>query len=520
MDKRIGWEKEHISYISLLLVVFVIILVRSAWIFDDAYITLRTVDNLYHGYGLTWNIGERVQTFTHPLWLLVLAITYFLSENSYFLLITLSIVITSTTVILLLYKLASSTPHAIIGILMLLTSKAFIDFSTSGLENPLSHLIFTVFIIVFLYKSNSNYCLLFLMLTASLGMLNRMDLALLFIPALLYGIQKRHTRQDILFAILGMTPIIFWEIFSLLYYGFLFPNTAYAKLNTGIPVSSLANQGVLYLLNSISRDPATIGFIFTSVLISVIERDSRRMILASSFILYVLYIIRIGGDYMTGRFLSVIVCGAVALITSSKLFSHKQSFNMALIALALLNLATPKPPLLYNAGDSRDETGPMGIYNGVEDGRFSNYQQTGLLTLTITEAMPRMGWAYEGREAREKGYKVVDRGAIGAFGYYAGPDVHIVDWYGIGDPLLARLHVDDPNNWWIGHFYRSIPEGYLETLENGSIAIRDPNLATYYEKLTIVTQGKLFDANRLVEIWRFNTGYYQPLLDAYEATRQ
>ena len=190
-----------------------------------------------------------------------------------------------------------------------------------------------------------------------------------------------------------------------------------------------------------------------------------------------------------------------------------------LIALALLSLATPKPPLLYNAGDSRDEISPMGIYNGIEDGRLFNYQQTGLLTLTTGEAMPRMGWAYEGREVGERGDKVVDRGAVGAFGYYAGPSVHVVDWYGIGDPLLARLHVDDPNNWQIGHFYRSIPEGYLETLENDSIAIRNPNLATYYEKLTIVIRGKIFNVNRLVEIWRLNTGYYQPLLDAYESTR-
>ena len=32
-----------------------------------------------------------------------------------------------------------------------------------------------------------------------------------------------------------MLPLLAWELFSLLFYGFPFPNTYYAKLNTGIP---------------------------------------------------------------------------------------------------------------------------------------------------------------------------------------------------------------------------------------------------------------------------------------------
>ena len=43
------------------------------WLCDDAYISLRTVDNWVAGRGLRWNAFERVQSFTHPLWLLLLA---------------------------------------------------------------------------------------------------------------------------------------------------------------------------------------------------------------------------------------------------------------------------------------------------------------------------------------------------------------------------------------------------------------------------------------------------------------
>ena len=52
------------------LALFGVVLVRTAWLCDDAYINFRTVDNFLHGYGLRWNVAERVQTFTDPLWVL------------------------------------------------------------------------------------------------------------------------------------------------------------------------------------------------------------------------------------------------------------------------------------------------------------------------------------------------------------------------------------------------------------------------------------------------------------------
>jgi len=62
--------KKHIIVFALAFFFFV--MVKNAWLSDDAYITLRTVYNFIHGYGLTWNVGERVQTYTHPLWMFLL----------------------------------------------------------------------------------------------------------------------------------------------------------------------------------------------------------------------------------------------------------------------------------------------------------------------------------------------------------------------------------------------------------------------------------------------------------------
>jgi len=73
-------------------------------------------------------------------------------------------------------------------------------------------------------------------------------------------------------------------------------------------------------------------------------------------------------------------------------------------------------------------------------------------------------------------------------------------------PPLAR------RGWRIGHFTRAIPAGYVQTLATGQNQIRDPNLARYYDKLALVTRGRLFDGERLRTIWRFQRGEYDRLL--------
>ncbi|HAA75677.1 TPA: hypothetical protein DCE37_11200 [Candidatus Latescibacteria bacterium] len=56
-----------------LVVAYVAYTTHVTWLCDDAFITLRTVDNFLQGHGPTWNVVERVQCYTHPLWFLVLS---------------------------------------------------------------------------------------------------------------------------------------------------------------------------------------------------------------------------------------------------------------------------------------------------------------------------------------------------------------------------------------------------------------------------------------------------------------
>ena len=57
-----------VTSIAILVTLGVVII---GWISDDGYITARYAENLLHGRGPVFNVGESVQGYTHPLWLAV-----------------------------------------------------------------------------------------------------------------------------------------------------------------------------------------------------------------------------------------------------------------------------------------------------------------------------------------------------------------------------------------------------------------------------------------------------------------
>ncbi len=58
--------------IALAGALFLIVLIRTAWLSELSYLTLRTIEHAATGHGIRWNINERVQAFDHPLWMLLL----------------------------------------------------------------------------------------------------------------------------------------------------------------------------------------------------------------------------------------------------------------------------------------------------------------------------------------------------------------------------------------------------------------------------------------------------------------
>ncbi|MCU0520528.1 MAG: hypothetical protein MUF84_07550 [Anaerolineae bacterium] len=507
--------------IFLLLIAFLMLIIANAWLSDDAYITFRTVDNFIHGYGLTWNVPERVQTYTHPLWMLLLSGFYAVTREIYFTSILLSIAVSFAAAAVLALCVARGRMVAAVAVVAVCLSKAYIDYSTSGLENPLTHLILVGFIWAYTAEPLSTRRFLLLSTLAALGMVNRLDTGLLMLPALMYAYWEVRSRRSLMAGMLGLMPLVAWELFALFYYGSPVPNTALAKLNSGlIPSSDLYREGVIYLLNSFRVDPITLVAVGMGVLLPVVLRDWRKTPLALGVVLYVLYVVRVGGDFMSGRFLTAPFLQAVALVSLARRWPHRVPPWLPRLALLLmfvaLGVSAPYSPIRSQGSERADADARVWVRGRMTtDERANYYANTGLLVaLQRDMILPNHDWAAEGLQARESGSTVAIRGSVGFFGFFAGPDVHVVDLLGLGDPLLARLPVTDPD-WQIGHFGRRPPEGYLDSLSSGGNHIVDPNLAIYYGKLSSVIRGDLWARDRLREIWYLNTGAYDRYLDGY-----
>lgn len=501
-------QKTKISYpvmIAILLLMFVVLL-KTAWISDDAAITLRSVLNFLNGYGPNFNIDERVQAFTHPLWFLLLSLFSALSGNIFITTFALPIVISLLVIWLLLTRIALNLWIGLFAAAVLLLSKAYIDFSTSGLENPLSHLILLI-IVIFGLKSieapNKQNLLLCLLASAFLY-LSRPDLILLVAPFCLLVIYKNYQSPKQLFKVIliASIPAVIWTLFSLIYYGFPFPNTAYAKLGSGIPRAELAIQGGIYLLDSMSRDPITLATIFLGLFVGLRSGKTNAM-LALGGVLYLVYIVNVGGDFMSGRFLTTPLL--IAIILLSRIEFPVAAFGIIAISLMLLGIIKSGNTLF---GDlSFDEVGIP--ESGITDERGFYFQMTGLFT--ANESL------FENPEFKKNQRVVIIHGVIGFNGIFRGSSTHIIDIFGLSDPLLARLPAKYNKNWRIGHFRRQFPTGYLESVKQERNLLTDPVTKDFYEAIRIVTQAPLFSVERLNNIVRLNLGLVpQPDSDYYK----
>lgn len=481
---------------------FAAVVIRTAWVGEDAFITLRTIDNFINGFGLTWNINQRVQAYTHPLWMFVLSAAYIFTREPYYTTIALSILISLSSIYLLLSsrKLDASSASSVVIILAL--SKAFTDYSTSGLENPLSHFLLMLFLVLYLDQAEKpdNRKLVLLALTASFAGLNRLDLLLIFFPPLAFAIWRSRKSRIILPILAFIVPLAAWEVFSLLYYGFPFPNTAYAKLNVSIPKKDMIEQGIIYFLNSLSADPITLVMISSGVILGLRKSHSLK-ILSLSTALYLTYVTWAGGDFMSGRFFTVPLLASVFIIGLTVSGKHELIRGLFVIAI-VLGFMAPYPSILSTStyGSQIEERIDQ---NGIADERAYYYQKVGLLNHERNAHLPYHRWKQEGININGE-QAVVLRRTIGFFGYYAGPTVHIIDPLALSDPLLARLPCKD--DWRVGHYEREIPEGYYESLLADENLIEDEEIAALYDRLSIIVSQPVFSPGRVTEILSYNLG--------------
>jgi len=505
-----------------------LVVVRTAWLSEDAYFTYRCVDNWVHGFGARWNVLERVQVYTHPLWFGLMSALFFVTRDMTLSGFALGFVTTAATAWVLIRGLGRSWQGTVLALGCLIGSKAFTDYSTSGLENPLSHLLLLGFFAQFFALDTHADAdprtrerqLLTTSLIGGLLVCNRMDLGLMLIPALIYALwPPRLSLRRVLIIGLGFSPLIVWELISLIYYGFLVPNTAYAKLGASLPRELVVKNGVHYFKNSLDWDPLTLVCIalVTGVCLAQLRRRPRQACAALGVLLYLGYVLNIGGGYMSGRFFSAPLAVAAGLIASQPKPS-RPVFVVAALAILGLTFKAPAPTVL--AGKDYDHK-TLGSDGKIDDERGYRHIFAGLISERETEFLANSSWYLRGERDKAKAEAndkivVATQNNGGYMGYAAGPFVHYINPYGITDPLLARL----PGKFrGPGHIWRRPPAGYARAVV-GAGELDDPNLDAYWRELALIVRGPIWSRQRWRAIWRMHKGDFEPLVDAYVEREQ
>jgi len=500
-------------------VAYAVVLVRTAWMCDDAYITLRTIDNFVQGYGLVWNVGERVQAYTHPLWMFLVSAFYALTREPYYTTLIISMLLSLSTAVLLLWVSRDNIYTLSLVGLLLVGSKAFVDYSTSGLENPLAHLLLAVFFIILCsYQQPTPRQALSLGVLAGLVMFNRLDHSLLVIPGLLATALRLQRREMARMLAVAGLPVVGWILFSIIYYGFPFPNTFYAKQTAGIPRIEYLERGLVYLMETGIVDGLTLLGIVIGVIVALWQHQPASISASAGIALYMVYVVWIGGDFMGGRMFSVPLVGAITLLALGKAaplpvinwvfflalsFIFSMSHPYLFSRIPLRGVYTKQGKIKYILG-SQSNYKNFGI-NYIADER-SFYASLWLFPeLNYQESQEPFKWKKCGKKLNEKRCQFYIYNAIGLFGYYAGQNTYIIDIYTLPDPFLARIGVASPSpDWRVGHILRPIPDGYLLSRFTGRNFLVDPELAKRYEQLRIVTTGPLFTKERLSAIIDLN----------------
>ena len=542
------------------------VFLKTAWVHEDAYIIFRSVEQVFAGNGPVWNPHERVQVFTSPLWFGVLVLSRSVSANLYLNAIAISLALWLFT-LSNIQRLAPNSVAFAIAVLLCTASTAIHDFTSSGLENVLAYALITYFLLQLLllprdglHPSATLPPLTRLCLAFGLIAVTRHDLIPLMLPPMGFLLwrhrQSSSRRQWLVLAAAALLPLMAWTLFSLVYYGFPWPNTAYAKLNTGVDRADLVAQGLNYLHTAVLHDAITPATIVVSLIVICFSANTVYRFVGVGILLNLAYVVSIGGDYMLGRFLSYACLAGVCLLilelpniaySRPRRESRRQGrlvmalwlrANVLVVAVvATYAVAYHHTPVNCRRADLAHSASGFGVVSARDrypELALADYLSTG----PEVSIWPNHQWARDGLWIRESLDPVHVVGSIGINGYMAGTEKIIVDSLAIGDPFLARLPTRDPENWRSGHFRRDLPDGYVELLEatrrceeklgilgllesssrmerlevlSRIYPIAPPELNELYKRLAIVTQAEdLWTLRRLKTILLFNIGAYGP----------
>jgi len=447
----------------------VILFIQRTWVGEDAFIFFRYVDNFINGHGLVFNIGERVEGFTSPLWVFFLSLSRITTSVGLRQIAIISgLLLSLISILLILFFDNSKKIFFPIGVILLMSNSAFRDFATSGFETSLTYLLLTI--LALLIKKNQIWEHPFLIgLISSLLVLNRPESILftfyIFIVLIVNGIilvkSKKYSIDTFISKLIYfILPVIIivggYQIFRMGYFASILPNTFYAKKGGDFYMS----QGFFYLKDFLSAYWFTFAIIFSGI-VTLINSKKPFKFLKIAFdgemhvflmsLLPLIYVLYSGGDYMHGRSLLMtflLICIAINTVFEKFITSSYKSFFYTISTLFVIFVVSiSQIPITSSAGKQ---------INGIKDERFHfafGYDKGKYKEYFSEEITGQFNWANRGYYYKEVSDAIdmpisVVMGNIGFFGYAAEDRINVMG-SSLSDFYLSRYSIKKRGT--IGH---------------------------------------------------------------------
>lgn len=302
--------KQFVSLKMCLVIIFMAFVVHvlyfNSFVSDDAYISFRYAKNLINGHGLVWNIGEKpVEGYTNFLWVIIISIFMKMSFEPALVSKVLGTCFGFVTILLAYvfpaFLLQRKNLLNLIAPAILACCGPFAAWSTGGLETHM----FTAFILAgalsYLYELDHEAMIpLPSAILFSLASLTRPEGLLIFGLTCLHRFfhllaSKKNPFSLKTFIWLGTFLTIYGLYFywRFNYYGFLFPNTFYAKTGGGIDQFW---SGWTYLKLFFVHNTWPFAIILSLFILLTPLRSPVTYLLLLT-ISYSAYIVAVGGDF-------------------------------------------------------------------------------------------------------------------------------------------------------------------------------------------------------------------------------
>jgi arabinofuranosyltransferase len=476
-----GW----IQWVLLALPVVVILVGGWAhrWASDDSYIDFRIVHNVLTGHGPVFNVGERVEVDTNPLWVLILVVV---SGIGRFLAIAwwavlLGLAMTAAGVGLAVaggIRLNARHSAGLVfpaGLLVAVSIDAFWDFSTSGLETGLifGWLGLSFWLLARQRTTGRGGSLVAVL--ASLGPFIRPDMLLFSLAMITTALivaagQGRWRKVRLVAWFLG--PILVGELARMAYYGMLVPNTALTKS----AFSPRIHQGLVY-----AKDMVKPTWVWVPMLLLVPvllwrllhwwRAEGGRVdvaivgLLATAGLLDAAYVVFIGGDFMHARMFlpALFALGTITWLDLSDKFERTAPLVVA-VAFSVVSCAVIRYPQAHIGKNLIANERRVYIYlsqnpHPISPSDYSHaaWARYGMLLAKTANEIPRgttmMVVLSSKAELPDAQFPakfvaarsplpsslIVPAGNIGVMGWFAGDKVYLFDRESLANPIGGHL---------------------------------------------------------------------------------